>query len=286
VTVEPRDAATVLLVRDADAGSAPGDPDPGIEVFMLRRNPRSVFVAGAYVFPGGAVDLEDRARTTFALVHGIDDETASARLGRDHGGLAFWVAAVRETFEEAGVLLARDAVSGELVAASRAAELEPARGAVAAGAQSFARLIDDHGLVLDGGSLRVLSHWITPAPAPRRYDTWFFVAPAPSDHLYLHDDDETVASEWIETSAALERSRRGELDLIYPTFRTLQAVSRFRSVDELMGAIDAAWRDPSVRPTTTNGWQVPLPGDELDDAELEADARAHSVTGRTREAAG
>ena len=92
-----------MLVRDAP--QAPG----GIEVFMLRRNLRSVFVAGAFVFPGGAVDDADRAISPPELVDGIDDATASRLLGRAHGGLAFWVAAIRESFEEAGVLLAKDA---------------------------------------------------------------------------------------------------------------------------------------------------------------------------------
>jgi 8-oxo-dGTP pyrophosphatase MutT (NUDIX family) len=285
VTVEPRDAATVLLIRDAP--SARDAESPGIEVFMLRRNQRSVFVAGAHVFPGGAVDLEDRAPSTFALVHGIDDVTASARLGREQGGLAFWVAAIRETFEEAGVLLARDRANGDAIRTDVAAGLEHARGPVAAGDISFARLVTDHGLVLDGGSLRVLSHWITPMPAPRRYDTWFFVAPAPPDHAYVHDDDETVESEWLATGDALERSRRGEIDLIYPTYRTLQAIGRFASCADLFAALDHVWRDPPMESAMrvvsgSHAWQVHLPGDELDDHEQEADARAHSVTSGRR----
>jgi 8-oxo-dGTP pyrophosphatase MutT (NUDIX family) len=284
VTVEPRDAATVLLVRDASPTLAA--TASGIEVFMLRRNARSVFVAGAHVFPGGAVDLEDRAETTYELVDGIVDATASAHLGREHGGLAFWVAAIRETFEEAGVLLARDAATREAVRAEVAATLEHARGPVAAGEQSFARLVADHGLVLDAGSLRLFSHWITPSPAPRRYDTWFFVAPAPSDHAYVHDDDETVASEWLATGDALERSRRGEIDLIYPTFRTLQAIGRFSSCADLFAALDDLWRDNPTSDAAmrvvsgTQASQVRLPGDEADGVEAEADARAHSVTGR------
>ena len=284
MTVEPRDAATVLLVRDSSTVEAPLGGIGGIEVFMLRRSPRSAFVAGAYVFPGGAVDPDDRDPSTFALVDGIDDALASRRLGRDHGGLAFWIAAIRETFEEAGALLARDRATGDAVSPEIAAGLEHERAPVAAGRRSFAALISDHGLVLDGGSLRLLAHWITPSPAPRRYDTWFFVAPAPSGHAYAHDDDETVASEWIGVGAALERARRGDIDLIYPTFRTLQAIGRFASVAELLEAVDAASRAPvdAGRPVSMNGWQLSLPGDGFDDAAQEADARAHSATGRPR----
>jgi 8-oxo-dGTP pyrophosphatase MutT (NUDIX family) len=280
--VEPRDAATLLLVRDAP--EAPSADASRIEVFMLRRNHRSAFVAGAYVFPGGAVDREDRAAETFALVDGIDDATASARMGYEHGGLAFWVAAIRETFEEAGVLLARDHASGAAINPEIAAGLDHERAPVASGDRSFAALIADQGLVLDGGALRVLSRWITPSPAPRRYDTWFFVAPAPPDHTYVHDDDETVASEWLGATAALERSRTRSIDLIYPTFRTLQAIERFPSCAHLFAALDAAWRRPATEVmgamggVSTNGWQVPLPGDELAGRDQEADARAHSVT--------
>ncbi len=248
---------------------------------MLRRNQRSVFVAGAHVFPGGAVDDDDRSPATFDLVDGVDDATAAGRLGRA-GALAFWVAAIRESFEEAGVLLARDRRTGEPIAADVAASLDGARLPVASGRQSFSQLVRDRDLVLDGSSLRVLSHWITPEPAPRRYDTWFFVAPAPPDHAYRHDDDETVASEWLAAADALDRGRRGEVDLIYPTFRTLQVIERFSTCAELFAALDAAWEQPNdaMQSVSTNGWQVPLPGDGVDEPALEDDARAHSATGR------
>jgi 8-oxo-dGTP pyrophosphatase MutT (NUDIX family) len=274
VTVEPRDAATVLLVRDATSG-------PGIEIFMLRRNPRSAFVADAHVFPGGAVDAEDRARSTTDLVHGVDAVGARRRLGRV-GALAFWVAGIRETFEEAGVLLARERATHAPVQAAVAAALDGERAPVADGRASFANLVRAHDLVLDGGALRVLSRWITPSPAPRRYDTWFFVAPAPPDHAYVHDDDEAVASEWLGAGEALDRSRRGEVDLIYPTYRTLQTVVRFASCDELIGALDDAWAGPGdvLQMVGANGWQARLPGDGLDDDAEEADARLHAVTGR------
>src|SRR5262245_36815753 len=147
--VEPRDAATVLLVRDAEV-------KPAIEVFMLRRSPHASFVAGAYVFPGGGVDGADGADEMLALVDGVDDATAGVRLGREHGALSFWVAAIREAFEESGVLLARHRSTGEPVPVELAASLQSARASVATGEESFTRLVADHGLVLDGGSLRVL----------------------------------------------------------------------------------------------------------------------------------
>src|SRR5437763_15548453 len=115
------------------------------------------------------------------------------------GGRAFWVAAIRETFEEAGAPPARPAVTSrpvDLDDASVAARLEAARRAVGAGERPFVEVVEDEDLLLDVGALHLFSHWITPAGSPRRYDTWFFVAAAPEGHAYLHDDSATVASVW------------------------------------------------------------------------------------------
>jgi len=252
---------------------------------MLRRNLSSVFVAGAFVFPGGAVDAGDRTDAMAALVDGIDDPTASARLDRARGGLGFWVAAIRESFEEAGVLLARDASTRRRATPEHVARLLPARAAVADGDRAFVDVVSEAGLILDGGSLRVFGHWITPSPAPRRYDTWFFLAPAPEGHGYVHDDSETIASTWVRPADALERARRNELELIYPTYRSLEGLSRFKSAAELFEAVDAAWRSPecALEPVVeARAWQVRLPGDGDDDERRIADAIAHSTTARGR----
>jgi hypothetical protein len=187
------------------------------------------------------------------------------------------------------VLLARDATSGAAVSPELVADLAPARPEVAAGTRSFAGLVRDHGLVLDAGALRVFAHWITPEPAPRRYDTWFFVAPAPTGHAYEHDFDETIASEWVRPTTALERARRGELELIYPTFKSLQAIERFSCVADLFDAVDATWRGPPPALRVMNpgqGWQLRLPGDDRDhDRTAESDAIEHSITHRVGAAA-
>jgi 8-oxo-dGTP pyrophosphatase MutT (NUDIX family) len=271
-----------MLVRDAPEAPA------GIEVFMLRRNLSSVFVAGAHVFPGGAVDEDDRSDAMQVIVTGLDDASASARLGRDDAGLGFWVAAIRESFEEAGVLLARDAATGKHAAPHVVESLDEARAAVAAGERSFAEVVRDAGLVLDAGCLRVFGHWITPSPAPRRYDTWFFVAPAPAGHAYAHDETETIASAWVRPSDALEQARRHELELIYPTYRCVEALSRFDSTAALFAAVDDAWRDPRRALAEVVGeraWQVRLPGDDHGEHERRADAIAHSTTSHRRPAA-
>jgi 8-oxo-dGTP pyrophosphatase MutT (NUDIX family) len=262
--VKTREAATVMLVRDAR-----GDGDPTgrsrslrrrqdgstLEVFMLRRNLEAPFMGGAYVFPGGAVDVEDRAPELLARCHGRDDATASAALGLPEGGLGFWVAAIREAFEEAGVLLARSAATRlpvDLDDPSRAARLEATRRTVGRGERSFLEVVEDEDLVLDVGALHLFSHWVTPGGAPRRYDTWFFVAAAPDGHAYLHDDGETVASVWIRPGDALSRAERGELELILPTIRNLEQLARFASARELLEAVhDATTR--SARPRMLGG---------------------------------
>jgi 8-oxo-dGTP pyrophosphatase MutT (NUDIX family) len=231
--VKTREAATVMLVRDA----------PRLEVFMLRRSLDAPFVGGAYVFPGGAVDVDDRAPELLDRCHGRDDAAASTALGLPAGGLGFWVAAIREAFEEAGVLLARSAAARlpvDLDDPARAARIEATRRAVGRGDRSFLDAVRDEDLLLDVGALHLFSHWITPAGAPRRYDTWFFVAAAPDGHAYRHDDGETVASVWIQPGDALDRAERGELELILPTIRNLEQLARFPSTRDLLDAVSVA----------------------------------------------
>src|SRR5262249_5668208 len=161
---------------------------------------------GASVFPGGAVDPEDRAPALLASVDGVAPADADARLG-EAGALGRWVAAIRESFEEAGVLLARDAAAGRPLLGrdretSRLASLDADRRALLAGERTFTDVVTARAAVLDAGELVPVARWITPAGAPRRYDTWFFVAPAPTGHAYLHDDVEAVASEWVRPGTA------------------------------------------------------------------------------------
>jgi 8-oxo-dGTP pyrophosphatase MutT (NUDIX family) len=274
---------------EASGIEASGIEASGIEVFMLRRNLSSAFVAGAYVFPGGAVDAHDGSDEMRALVSGLDDESASELLGRADGGLDFWVAAIRESFEEAGVLLARDAARGVHVSSEIVERLDAARASVVTGDLSFADLVRDAGLVLDGGCLRVFGRWITPSPAPRRYDTWFFLAPAPDGHTYVHDEVETIASTWIRPADALRRARRAEIELILPTYRCLEALSRFDSAAALFAAVDDAWQQPAdaLQPVeATRAWQIRLPGDDDHADTRTADARAHSTTSRRPAATG
>jgi 8-oxo-dGTP pyrophosphatase MutT (NUDIX family) len=253
-----REAATVMLVRDG-AG--------GLEVLMVQRNLRSDFVGGAHVFPGGAIDAADREPVLEGLCAGEGDAACSARLGLEKGGLALYVAAMRECFEEAGVLLARRRGDPQALSFSDpevAIRFAAHRAAVDAG-RPLAEVLVEEGLVLDVDRLHYVSHWITPEGAPRRYDTRFFVAEAPPEQEPLHDERETVASTWIQPGEALARHGRGEIDLILPTIRNLEGLARHASVSALVAEAAQVQQVPAIQPRLVSGpdgLRVLLPGDD------------------------
>lgn len=227
--VELRDAATVLLLRDGDRG---------LEVAMLRRRLESGFVPGAYVFPGGGVDEADRDPRWEDRCLGHDDATASSVLGVAEGGLAFWVAAVRECFEEAGLLVARRS-DGRPLSFADPVEADRFSGHRAAVDQGHAELLDvlvAEGLYLPIDELRYFAHWITPERAPRRYDTRFFVGRAPADHELRHDGDETIAALWARPADALDRFAAGDFELIRPTEHSLEILSAYPDTDAVLAA--------------------------------------------------
>jgi 8-oxo-dGTP pyrophosphatase MutT (NUDIX family) len=250
-----------MLVRDgADTGA--------LEVLMVRRNLNSDFVGGAYVFPGGSVDPADGGAEAEAACVGRSDAEASALLGIDSGGLAYWVAVVRETFEEAGLLLASRADGPDLLAGDpdEEARFVAERAQVNAGTRRFLDLCRDEGLRLSVGEIHYFAHWITPKGAPRRFDTRFFVAPAPPGQIAAHDAGETIAEIWITPQEALSRHREGTIEIIFPTIRNLQAIGRFATSAELLGAAARASDSvPTIEPRVVadgNGMRIVLPGDE------------------------
>ncbi len=252
-----------MLVRDAPVSSG----GTTIEVLMVRRNLSSDFVGGAYVFPGGAVDLHDGGSEAEACCAGRSDAEASALLGVASGGLAYWVAVVRETFEEAGLLLARREGGPDLLDGDpeEEARLAAERVAVNAGTRRFLDLCHDERLRLNVADIHYFAHWVTPQGAPRRYDTRFFVAAAPPGQRAAHDAGETIADVWISPHDALARHRAGEIEIIFPTIRNLQAIGRFATSTELLDAAEAASSAvPAIEPRVVpdgNGMRIVLPGD-------------------------
>ena len=240
-------AATVMLVRDG-AG--------GLEVFMLRRALGASFAGGVYVFPGGRVDAGDHAAELEAICDDLDDGQASAQLGIDHGGLAYWVAAIRECFEEAGVLLARPVYGDDAIRfddPSTEQRFDAARRAVHSGDRSLVDLCADEGLRLITGLVQYVSHWITPIGEPKRFDTRFFLALAPPAQVPLHDDSETIASLWVTPREALTRGAAGELQLYPPTIRNLEFLDQHPSVALALAAGAAIGSPPAIMPRLRYG---------------------------------
>lgn len=225
-----------MVVRDADAG---------VEVFMLRRATGAAFAAGMYVFPGGRVDELDGAEGTDECCDGPDDATASDRLGVERGGLAFLVAAIRECFEESGLLLAHRRDGTPL--------LEPAaadRVAVHDGALSMLELCRRDGLVLDTAALRYVAHWVTPEEErTRRFDTRFFLAPAPRDQQEgVHDDVETIDSVWMTPGEAMRRGLEGEIMVMPPTMAGLELLEGCPTVADVLARADGLGRPERIEP--------------------------------------
>lgn len=250
---------------------------------MVQRNLKSDFVGGAYVFPGGALDDDDHSTAMAGCCGGLHDAAASSALQLASGGLAYYVACLRELYEEVGVLLARHRDGQPLRTDDPALvdRLVEHRRALNAGDDRFASILEREQLVLEPATLAYLAHWITPIGPPRRYDTRFFVAPAPVGQEPLCDDRELVAHTWVTPSRALERAERGEMQLILPTIKNLESIAQHRSVDALLSAVRAQSSVPAIQPRIVardgGGIAILLPGDEGFEDDT-ATARARSVT--------
>jgi len=226
----PRPAATLLLLRDGSLGP---------EAFLLQRTRDAAFLGGAHVFPGGALDRADRDVRVLRRVAGLTDAEASARLGVEAGGLAYWVAAIRECFEEAGILLAEDE-EGRPIDGPRVATLAPSRAQLHAGKLAFHEFLERERLLLRARELAYFGHWVTAPGRARRFDTRFFLALAPQTQAGAHDGTELVASLWLRPLEAIEREARGEMQLVFATKNTLADLARFaRAKDALEQAREA-----------------------------------------------
>lgn len=240
----PRPAATVILARDTTHG---------IEVFLMKRTTEVTFAKGMHVFPGGGLDAADGSKDMHALCVGMNDALASAALGVEQGGLAYWVAAIRECFEEAGLLIGyrheqnRYAQNLSPLIATDAPALAILRAQLAEKKLSFTEGLQQTNLRAGTDQLVYFSHWVTQPGRPRRYDTRFFVAAAPAEQIAMHDNSETVAHLWVRPSQALELNQRGELNLMFPTLKTLETLTRFHRVEDLLAYARA--KPPAV-PTT------------------------------------
>lgn len=240
-----RDAATILVLRQQQEH---------LEVFMVKRSKKSAFMPNIYVYPGGALDPKDCDLDAFTLSEGISPEDVQLMFGADIDpafGIGLLLAGVRETFEEAGLLLARrrdehhsvDLTQNEPVA-QHFAEL---RTSLHKGELDMLGVTRQEELVLQLGQLEFFSHWITPFFENRRFNARFFVAEAPAHQRPVHDEKETVDSTWINPAEAVESYYRGELSLAPPTLATLMELQDFSTIDEVL-AFCRQHRPPVILP--------------------------------------
>lgn len=241
-SIPVRPAATVMLVRDGASG---------LEVFMLQRTLSAAFARGQYVFPGGKVDDADHGEAFEPICDGLDDDAASARMGLATGGLAWLVAAVRECFEEAGVLLARRRDEDHVIRFTDPAladRFNVARHAIHDGRRTLVDLCAAEDLLLLTDRIHLVDHWVTPLGERRRFDTRFFVAAAPAEQVPLHDDKETIASLWVRPVDALAMWRAGELQMFPPTVASLELLEPHADVAAALAEAAAIGVPPVVTP--------------------------------------
>ncbi len=236
-------ASTVLLLDDR----------PELEVLMVKRTSRVAFAPDAWVFPGGRVDPDDHSQRLWAACDHLDDEAASDRLELPEGGLAWWVAVVRETLEEAGILLG----SVDDADVSRLSDR------IRQDANCFADLVDQHNIRFDCSLIQEVAQFVTPLGPPRRFDARFFVARMPQGQEATHDDGEVVDTRWVRAGEALDLFERGDFNMISPTVRMLDSLKLFDSVDQVMDTAAQRREYLAIRIRDhENEYRAVVPGDE------------------------
>ena len=251
-------AATVLLVRDC------GDE---LEVLMVKRSKRPPF-GNLYVFPGGKIDESDKDLNITNFCNGLNDEQASIKLGVNEGGLSYWVACVRECFEEVGILLAIKNNGEELdLNGADKHKFDNYRRMLLENKISLFEICKKENLSLNLNNIEPFSHWITPEIEIKRFDTRFFIAYIPANQTERHDGNELTDSVWISPNKALDRSLNGEMPMIMPTISNLQQCLEFDSGQKLLEHQSKLTNDdiPSILPKffkNEGKWVGLLPGDE------------------------
>ena len=242
-----RPSSTVIVAR---AGT--GNP----EIFMVRRHEKSSF-GSAYAFPGGVVDPEDSEVHQFC--HGLTSKEADSRLGVEDNGLDYYSAAVRELFEETGVLLADLSSLDE--------NLTSVRDELNDGSLNWVDFVTRNELSLDCSNLHYISHWVTPPMLPKRYSTRFFLAALPAGQDAMHCGGELTESRWATAKEMLAAGRRGDVKLHFPTIKTLESIARQKALPDLVDWAKSCveWGVTSMVPLVIERHgkkEIVLPGDK------------------------
>lgn len=233
-----RDAATLMLVRNSQCG---------LEVFMQQRPGRGAF-PDLHVFPGGKVDENDEGFGN--LCDSLDDTTASKILSVGSNGLRYWIAAVRECFEECGVLLASQRNGEPLLELACSVErLEAVRNALSSNELDFRDFVVSNDLIVQTSRMHYFSHWITPEFAPARFNARFFVTEMPTDQQTVEHESEVVSGEWIRPKQALRRYAKGDWQLIVPTLTSLRMLCGYRSTEDLISSVRVGAHKIPVTPS-------------------------------------
>ena len=257
----PLDAATVILTRENEKGS--------FDIFLMRRHKKQSFMGGAFVFPGGRVDEADCDPQLHAFADGLDVEEARQKLGEADlpadKALGLFFAAVRETFEEARILLASDAEGKpiHLTDDQHVAQWETDREKIHEGEITLTDLARKENIRFALDHLMPYSHWITPEVETKRFDTRFLVARMPGEQRPRHDAIEMTESIWLTPSEALKRQKAGNLPLMPPTLKTIEELSEFSSIDHLFSSA-ASRKIQTILPQAfqaEGGFGVKLPYD-------------------------
>jgi 8-oxo-dGTP pyrophosphatase MutT (NUDIX family) len=249
-------ASTLVLLRDRPGG--------GAETLLIQRHQASRFAAGDFVFPGGKVEAADVPEDITRWCRGLEAAEAAHRLGLagdPRAALGYWTGAIREAFEEVGLLLARDAQDRPVNAS--APRFADYRRACQRDHRTFWDMLKAEGLTLALDELVYFAHWITPEERPLRYDTRFFAAPAPSEQEAIADEHEIVAVRWLTPAAALQAHQGGQLPLRLPTARNLALFAEATSTADALRRLDGI-RVAMIRPRlVTDGGQprTILPGE-------------------------
>jgi 8-oxo-dGTP pyrophosphatase MutT (NUDIX family) len=236
--VKPKDAATVILLRQSQVS----DKGP-FEVLMVLRHPQSSFVPDSYVFPGGCLDNEDYSPDMENLCTGIDLKQAQTTLhdmSSPEKALGAWVAGIRETFEEVGLLLAynSDKTLVSFDSEDVANKFGLYRKKLQRGEITLKTILSHEGLTLAADRLHYFSHWITPELLPLRYDVRFFVAEMPANQEAIHDGIELMEHVWITPQEILDDYYRHEFNMVVPTLVTIEELSRYRTIREVIASTE------------------------------------------------
>ena len=253
--VTPSPAATLVLLRDRAAG--------GFDTLLMQRHLKSKFAAGDFVFPGGKLHADDNPDDAAEWCAGLPVAHAAHVLGLQHAprtALAYWIGVIRETFEEVGVLLARDADGPIDVSATRFSDY---RRACQSDNRAFWSMVKSERFTLSTDRLVYFAHWVTPEDQPLRFDTRFFAAELPPGQEASGDDHEVIALRWMSPRNALDAQRAGEISLRYPTIRNLMLFEEAASAADALRRLHGR-HVPEVRPRVLmqdGKRRVVIPGD-------------------------